>query len=78
MVAEAGLEPAASGVMSCSQPDYPLQHNGFLPFLPLFLNDPGGRRYNMSWLVHSLISWYGSAYGSRINCMNDRLSAGCS
>ena len=53
-------------VTSCSRPNIPLQHNDFLPFLPLFSNYPGGHKSNTSWLVHSLISWYGSAYGSTV------------
>ena len=53
-------------VMSCSQPNFSLQPKGFWRFLPPFSNQPGGYQSNSSWLVQSMMTPYGSAYGSRI------------
>ena len=52
-------------VMSCSLPNFSLQHKDFLRFLPHFSNKPGGHQSIRACSVHLLLSPYGSAYGSR-------------
>ena len=53
-------------VMSCSPPNFPLPHKDFLRFLPPFSNNPGGHKSITAYRVHSLMTPYGSAYGSKI------------